>query len=249
MGTRINKTLGWGFKYCRFEKDPRFRPAFFEDNEDDYLDRMVEENKKSLNSRDFKKKMDAQSFDCWVNGKGWVSTGKKQDSLSKHDIFQFNSYTDTSEGTVGAVIFTDPTHERWHRYDDTIDYYDAPSGEGGAPLDTVKFILDGAGQPAQIYPYCSFVDRNTGKKPKMNKGLTINQGDRWSLTNGYFKSTKKERATWKWKGLGVNNIIQWQRNIVPEPSYTIRLFCKVTKPFKNPLTIYRLKPMILTYWC
>ena len=245
MGTRINKVLGWGFKYCRFEKDTRFRSVFFEDNENDYLDRMVEENEKHLDSKDLRKKMDAQYFNSWVNGKGWASCGKKQTSLSKYDIFKFNNYIDTSEGSVGSVIFTDPSH-KWTRQDDIIDYYEAPSGKEGAPLDTVKFILDGANQPAQIYPYCSFVNRHTGKRSKEN----INQSDRWSITNMYFKHEHKD---WKWKEFekswGVKNIVQWQRDIVPEPSYIIRLFCKVAKPFKNPSTMYRLKPMIFTYWC
>jgi hypothetical protein len=246
MGTRINKVLGWGLKYCKFERDPRFRPAFFEDGELSYLEQMVSENKKHLKSKDLGKRMDSSYFDWWVNGTGAFSdTGKTQTELSRHDVFQFNSYTDTTKET-GAVVFTDPSNRGWYRHDDIMDYYDAPAGAEGAPLDSVKFILDGAGQPAQIYPYCSFVNRHTGKSAKEN----INQSDRWSITNMYFKYEHKD---WKWKvfekNWGVKNIIQWQRDIVPEPPYVIRLFCKVAKPFKDPLMIYRLKPMILTYWC
>jgi len=245
MGTRIHKTLGWGFKYCRFKKDPRFNEKFFGDDVD-YLDQMVEVNKKNLNSKDLRKKMDAQTFDHWVSGKGWASSGKKPTSLSRCDIFNYNGYIDWDGDSIAPVIFTDPSRKDWSRYDDIIDYYDAPSGKDGEPLDNVKFILDGAGQPAQVYPYCSFVNRHTGKRAKEN----ITPSDRWSITNMYFEH---DHDGWKWKEFeknwGVKNIVQWQRDIVPEPPYIIRLFCKVAKPFKNPLTIYRLKPMIFTYWC
>jgi hypothetical protein len=241
MGTRIHKTLGWGFKYCRFKKDPRFNEKFFGDDID-YLDQMVEVNKKNLNSKDLRKKMDAQTFDHWINGKGWASSGEKQTSLSRSDIFNYNSYIDWNGYSIAPVIFTDPSQKGWSRYDDIIDYYDAPSGKD----DNVKFILDGAGQPAQVYPYCSFVNRHTGKRSKEN----ITPFDRWSITNFYFEG---DHSKWKWKEFkknwGVKNIVQWQRDIVPEPPYVIRLFCKVAKPFKNPLTMYRLKPMIFTYWC
>ena len=53
----------------------------------------------------------------------------------------------------------------------------------------------------------------------------------------------------KWNVFGVNNIVEWQRNIVPLPPYNIRLFCETVKAFKNKKTVYRLKPMIFTYWC
>jgi hypothetical protein len=178
----------------------------------------------------------------WVNGKGFAaSNGKKQTELTRHDVFRCSGYTDTTDGSVDSVVFTDPSHEGWTRHDDIIDYYEVQT------TDThVKFILDEAGQPAQIYPYCAFVNKHTGKRAKEN----ITQQDRWSITNLYFKH---DRKGWKWKvfqkNWGVKNIVQWQRDIVPEPPYVIRLFCKVSKPFKDPLMIYRLKPMILTYWC
>jgi hypothetical protein len=246
MGTRIHKTLGWGFKYCRFKKDPRFNEKFFGDDVD-YLDQMVEVNSKNKQSEDYKTKSDATWFEAWVNGKGMYDNEPIK-HLDQYDFVKYNNYLDTSKD-VGTVVFTDPAHKKWNRYGDIIDYYEAERDDRGYYPDYVKFILDGAGQPAQVYPYCAFVNRN-GEKIKTSTGTGITQSDRWDVTNLYFESSKKKRKDWKWKEtFGVNNIIEWQRHIVPEPPYGIRLFCEVAKPFKNPLTIYRLKPMIFTYWC
>lgn len=244
MGTRIHKVVGWGFKYTKLANDPRFNESLFNSNGENILDKMVELNTPRLASKDLRVKMDANSFDMWVNAKGMYSDEKPVEHLEIYDFVKYNNYLNPRIDNRGALLITDPANKKWSRYDDIIDYYESNGTE-----DNVKYILDGAGQPAQLYPYCSFVDRNTGKRPKMKKGISISQGDRWSLTEAYFKCTKEERKKWNWKVFGVKNILEWQRNIVPEPPYNIRLFCETIKAFKNKKTVYRLKPMIFTYWC
>lgn len=243
MGTRIHKVLGWGFKFTKLAKDPRFNESLFEDSEDNILDKMIEVNTPRLTSKDLRVKMDAQSFDCWVNAKGMYKNEKPVTHLDKYGFVKYNGYLDY-ENDRGTVVFADPMQKNWQKYDDIIDYYESDGTE-----DTVKYILDQAGQPAQVYPYCAFVDRNTGKAPKTSEKYAITQSDRWSITEAYFKTDAKERKKWKWNVFGVNNIVEWQRNIVPLPPYNIRLFCETVKAFKNKKTVYRLKPMIFTYWC
>lgn len=242
MGTRIHKVLGWGFKHTKLAKDQRFNESLFNCNLA-VLDEMVELNNTRLNSKDLRVKMDAQSFDMWVNAKGMYSDGKPIHHLDVYDFVKYNGYLDhrTDKGTV---VFTDPMQKNWQRYDDILDYYESNGTE-----DTVKYILDQAGQPTQVYPYRAFVDRNTGKAPKTSEKYAITQSDRWSITEAYFETETKERKKWKWTVFGVNNIVEWQRNIVPLPPYNIRLFCETIKAFKNKKTVYRLKPMIFTYWC
>lgn len=242
MGTCIHKVLGWGFKHTKLAKDPRFNESLFDSNLA-VLDEMVELNNTRLNSKDLRIKMDAQSFDCWVNAKGLYGDGKPIHHLDVCDFVNYNGYLDYTEDR-GTIVITDPAHKKWQRYDDTLDYY-----ESNGTDDTVKYILDQAGQPAQVYPYCAFVDRNTGKAPKTSKKYAITQSDRWSFTEAYFKTDTKERKKWKWNVFGVKNIVGWQRDIVPLPPYNIRLFCETIKAFKNKKTVYRLKPMIFTYWC
>ena len=239
MGTRIHKVLGWGFKHTKLAKDPRFNESLFNWNLA-VLDEMVELNNTRLNSKDLRVKMNAQSFDMWVNAKGMYSDGKPIHHLDVNDFVKYNGYLDhrTDKGTV---VFTDPMQKNWQRHLDIIDYYESDGTE-----DTVKYILDRAGQPAQVYPYSAFVDRNTGKAPKT---YAITQSDRWSITEAYFKTDTKERKKWKWNVFGVKNIVEWQRNIMPLPPYNIRLFCETIEAFKNKKTVYRLKPMIFTYWC
>jgi hypothetical protein len=242
MGTRIHKVIGWGFKYTKLAKDPRFNESLFDGNRA-VLDEMVELNNTKLNSKDIRVRMDANSFDMRVKARGMYCNEKPIHHLDVCEFVNYNGYLDYEKDN-GTLLITDPTNKKWSRYDDIIDYYESNGTE-----DNVKYILDGAGQPAQLYPYCSFVDRNTGKRPKMKKGVSISQSDRWSLTEAYFEWTKDERKKWNWKVFGVKNILEWQRNIVPEPPYNIRLFCETIKAFKNKKTVYRLKPMIFTYWC
>lgn len=83
---------------------------------------------------------------------------------------------------------------------------------------------------------------------------SVNQSDRWCITKSYFDKDNKHRRVWNWEETkdftgGVSSIIEWQRDIVPEPPYIIRLFCEASGIFKDPMTVYRLKPMIFSYWC
>ncbi len=187
-----------------------------------------------------------EDFENYVSGKMYGKKGEKITRLDAHDFISYDMYATEGENGIGPFVITNPEMGDWHRYDNIIDYYSYPS-----MTTTVKPILDGAGQPAQIYPYCAFVHRKTGVKGKES----VNQSDRWSITNMYFdKKYKKTRGKdWKWKvfkkNFGVSNIVEWQRDIVPQPPYIIYLFCEATNFFKNPLTLYRLKPMIISYWC
>ncbi len=230
MGTRIHKTLGWGFKYYRVGLDPRFNPEFFKDRNDDYLPQMLELASQDAASEDFATRWGGNDFLREIKE-------KKVKSIDSYDVFKVNGYA--SNGDISSCIFTDPLRRDWSRYDDIIDYYDSDS----VPEDNVKFILDSSNQPAHIYPYCCFVNRHTGKH------VSNIQSERWWVTELYFK----RGGEFDWSGIsetwGVSNIIQWQRDIVPDVPYNIKLFFRVAKPFKNPLTMYRLKPMIYTYWC
>lgn len=46
----------------------------------------------------------------------------------------------------------------------------------------------------------------------------------------------------------VDYMYENDRNIVPKPPDIIINFCEFKNVFKNPLTVYRLKPMLYTYW-
>jgi hypothetical protein len=243
MGIRINTVLGWGFKYCRYHQDPRFNSEIFsESSKEDFLPEMIKANESKKKGIDAKFRKN--EFTDWIEGKSWHK-GKKIESLTKYDFMQY-SYFNTEEDEkgkvkIGSIVFTDPVMKNWKRHDDTIDYYTALRGR----KDSVISIVDGANQPCQIYPYASYVHRKTGK--------VLNNINRYGMTELYFECDSSDRKKFKWDIIGGKNgtktLIEWQRDIVPEPTYNIRLFCEAAKVFKDPMTVYRLKPMVITYWC
>jgi hypothetical protein len=246
MGIRIKVILGWGFRRCRYQQDPRFNPEIFGDCDKDYLPAMFELNEKLRSTLpDWRQK----DFELWTKGKLY-GDGKPIKELTSGDFLSYCTYNtdENEEGKIstGPIVFTSPEHKDWYRYDDVIDYYTFP------PMtDSVKMIVDEVGQPAQVYPYCAFVNRKTGSRPLESKA--IDQTTRWLVTKTYFESPEESRRDWKWEEKseyvgGAKSIIEWQRDIVPEPPYIIRLFCEAANVFKNPLTVYRLKPMVVSYW-
>jgi hypothetical protein len=243
MGIRINVTIGWGFRYCKYSQDPRFNPKFFEDCDKDYLPAMLELNENlKMTLPDWRQK----DFELWTKGQLY-GEGEPVTKLTSREILSYSYFnTEENEETrkviTGPIVFTSPEHKDWHRYDDIIDYYTWPGMK-----DSVKMIVDDSNQPSQIYPYCVYVNRKTGTKPEGCGSVER------SLTKMYFDDTKEHRKKWKWEKMpritcGARSIIEFQRDIVPEPPYIIKLFCQTSNIFKNPLTVYRLKPMVIAYW-
>lgn len=257
MGIRIHKVLGYGFKYCKFDKDPRFNDwvfnakseKFYENKKDEFLEFL--KDKKSKFSKEERIISNITMDINWIEGTGWFDKEKPVKSLSLSDFIKYNYFETEGKNPIGPVIFTLPSSKDWNRYDDIIDYVECSIDNKGS-FDSVKFYKDDAGQPAEIYPYVGFVNRNTGKR------VRFSQSDRWILTDILQKSKKVKNPSLKhidpdletnFQKEGITNLIEWQRWIVPIIPDLIVNFCEFAKVFKNPLTIYRLKPMIYTYWC
>jgi len=225
MGIRINKVLGWGFKYCDFERDPRFRKEFWDS--------------RNLYDRDIKTELineanrlgeELNYFERdWFNKKEYISIGD----------FLFFGHYEREIPKPTALVFSSEYYKEWYRHDNCLDYYETPSMN-----EKVKFIRDQANQSCCVYPYYGFVNRKTGERFK------VEQSDRWSLTEWYLKMGKDQRLKFEqkvFKKKGVS-FIEWQRDIVPQIPLLLRCFLKIAKPFKDDIIMYRLRPMISTYW-
>lgn len=263
MGIRINKVLGYGFKHCKFDKDPRFNEWVFNDqdiwNEDkrtEFIYFLKEKQSKFLKEKQSKLSSD-DFFDiawdlAWLEKKECFADGDTLERLLLYDFIKYNYYDMEKENPIGPIIFTMPNYKSWNRYDDIIDYIECGIDNRGA-VDSVKFYLDDAGQSTGIYPHTSFVNRNTGKRVKFTPSdrriltgilLELKKANNPHLIH---KNSPKEKS--EFEKAGVENLIQWQRWVVPEVPSLIVNFCEFMDIFKNPLTVYRLRPMIYTFWC
>lgn len=239
MGNRIHKVIGCGFRYSKLDKDPRFTDGIF-DLEGDLRPKLIEYLDK-LKSEDSVEKFDYSMLEQQLKGTGWFKDDTSK-PISMYDVLKYSSYG--SEQMATPIIITNPMEKDWYRYDDIIDYYEAPTKDGG-PIDHVKLIVDDANQSSGIYPYCArYVNRNAGKVCEK-----IHTSIRWTTTNACLEAGIK--VPFKAENpMGIDgSLIQWQRHIVPQLPPFISIFCDAFNVFKNPMTKYRLRPMILTYWC
>lgn len=228
MGIRIHTTIGYGFKYIRWGKDPRFNESFWDwgANEKDIKPTLLDFCLARKDNHD-DWGYDLAFFSAWLEGKGLYEKHGAPETLSLTDFIDYSGFG--PEMKRCPLIFGNYEKDKdWRRRDNIIDYYQS----GKEPLDKVSFITDELGQPAGIYPNSLYCHRNNGR---LLKG--IYPAHRWSVD---FRDLNPE-----W---GIENELDWQRNVMPLVPADIRAVCEVCNVFKNPLTVFRLRAMIYSYW-
>lgn len=256
MGIRINTVLGYGFKYCKGSKDPRFNPWVFGnkakhptlgdiwDDISDLRPLLIKQVKAKI------KAIEPRTNDNWgeINDLEMVLFQLKQDKKKKpigvYDLISLSGYS--SEMDCHPIVFTDPTQSDWSRHDNIIDYYTVPSEMDGGIKDSVQ-MLTHSNLPRPIYPWDSYVNRLTGKRVRMEGGLDL----RAAVIEHWIELGCKDRKKFKdlLKGIGVKTMLSYQRDVVPFIPNIITEACELLQVFKDPLTVYRLKPMVYHYWC
>lgn len=256
MGTRINTVLGYGFKYCKGEKDPRFNPWVFGDKEKHpKLGGIWEdiEDLRPLLIKQVKAKIKAigpRTNNNWgeISDLEMVLFQLKQNNparpLAAYDFIRTSS--NSCEMISHPVVFTDPTQPDWSRHDNIIDYYTVPYEFDDGIKDSVRMLTQ-SNLPHAIYPWDSYVNRLTGERVKMEGGLILRAAaiEHW-VELGCKKRKKFDEFL---KGSGVKTMLSYQRDITPFIPGIITEVCELLRVFKNPLTVYRLKPMVYHYWC
>lgn len=251
MGRRIHKVLGYGFRKVRFDKDPRLSPHALHT-----LDRAAHEERFGR-GKDLRPQLVAfleKKAPELTEGEQWehrfeveslrVKKGQNPGPLNYNDVVIYNPQDTAGKLPIGPLLFTVP-YAKWSHNDDAIDYYEETQrtvrADGGVP-DRCAIITDCEGQPCGIYPYDScYVHRANGKLPR-----PLFTAARWSLTRALRSQGSKLKPG---NEFGVKTLVDWQRHIVPEAPLFIRAFCECFEIFKAPKTIWRLRPMLYTYWC
>jgi hypothetical protein len=249
MGIRVHKIMGYGFLRSKLDKDPRFKENVFSPKEGSILNGDLRQplidfiEKNSYKTTDvIGEKYDEKNGDyrCELAALKMVGlySDLKDTPINIYDVVHYNYYDTEKDIPIGPVVFTIPYNEDWRRYDNTMDWVEETQKFG--QLDHVNRIVDSYNQSRAIYPYESYINRNTGERIRCS-----------SLERHLITERLKQGEVIKLKDnneFGLKTLVEWQRYIVPKLPPFIEIFCDCFNIFKNPLTKYRLRPMIYTYW-
>jgi len=160
-----------------------------------------------------------------------------EDEETKYDFYNSLVY-DMEMGLDNVMCFVPPSQVRvWHRYDDTIDYYDPTNRSEDGGMRTF-IMVDSA-----LYPYDSYT--NIKKIPPTT--LTgVQLSHYYSLKNhGFDRLVDPESA---FKHLGVDNLNELKNMIIPTIPLELVELLKYLEIFVDESWIYQLRPMIYGYW-
>lgn len=222
MGIRIHKFLGYGLDDVKCSKgyisDERFNlvDGYFSKDKDVESFEMSDFIKYIVGEADKEKK--AEGFTM-------LTFDIQQLKTQKWDFYDVIRHE--SEFGMKKVVVFRPFLKDWLRYDDIIDYMEAKDCKNRLK------VLD-----RPIFPYESWIDKNTGHPYIMIKGKkTMCHDIIRDLNFGFYRDD-----------LGFKNEKEARENIVPLVPEIIRKYCEYLKVFKDKSTCLTLKPMIYTYW-
>jgi hypothetical protein len=235
MGIRINKILGYGLVNLKTKEvdnygtreidDPRFNPegwwnASWKDREDKWTtEGFINHCQKIVDEGERLR----EHFHLAL-------MLRDDDSKSTfRDIHYCVSY-ENEGGLPDTIVFTPFDQVKWTRYDDTIDYYDV----GGGMEPTVK-VLD-----VPIYPYDGYIDNETGEPAdEMVRHLIYM----------YRNAVGEDKLDLQMKALeNLGCSLHWTEKYNVAIPETLVEFLRYTNMFTEDKTIWRLQPMIYSYW-
>lgn len=239
MGIRVHKAIGYGLTDVKYRDlkciDPRFDPEGWMMNRDSHEDgtftvkgylKYCDAIIKDLKDRDVK------NDPMWMLSTHWM-----KESIAKSKWELWNSIEWDAEFGLGRVLhFVVPGCPHHKRYDDIIDYYEE-QGKGG---NCMRATLLGRA----LYPWEGYIDSRTGKRLNSIVGLMLND----------FKVLKrmKHKLSPNFHRDRIRNAAKddtiLPEHCVPDIPPELVALCKYVKMFKDPLTIYQLRPMVYVYW-
>lgn len=236
MGIRVHKYLGYALPDFK-PKDDRLAMDIWDD---DVYESFLE-----------------QTVDQFVTDIG-VKFGSRLDEKDPSKGYKNLKYVIRNnsdkefETEITFLILRSCTYgEDWYRYDDSIDYYEEairPENQNGC-RDRLDWLDRG------IYPYSgSYQNARTGES------LTRN-GFCGSIRREYLDIAKTDpnqvfSKQWNllrhnptfWFDLGFENGEDFKRNCIHKIPEEIVEICEGSGIFKDPMTVYQLRPAIVTYW-
>lgn len=263
MGIRIRKVMGYGLVDVKTSgnsqtgfriDDPRFKIEYTLDPNKPpgkTIEGFFEFSKK-LTEKENVEGFKTLGFDIHLI-KGITFRGYDD----KPQLYQFTTW-ETEGGLPNVLVLTPITSHDWVRVDDSIDYYDERTRErsredggwikGYWELEPHFSVLD-----TPLYPYDSYINNETGERTDDNVREWIYQ-----FRNASLELMTNPKLTDKQVGQYYENIgyaleklecdTHWtEKWNVTIPAQIIH-YCKYVEMFVDESNIYKLQPMIYTYW-
>lgn len=242
MGIRIHKVLGYGLTDLQVADgkivDPRINPksvllSYSKSSKlEPYLEYLRD---RASGKHDGTKDISAQIEATFIEQ---LSGKKKQPKATPYDCVTWET-----EGGLPNVFVLTPLGlvNEWHRWDDTIDYYEAE----GNPEPGLKLLKTGA------YPYDGWMDSKTGDPLNTSSVSywrhfreTLNQSDKEIDEVSFAKTLTYFAKEAGYKG----DTAEFEQRIAPSIPDPIRFLVDWGQLFVNPKDVLQLRPMIYTYW-
>jgi hypothetical protein len=251
MGIRINTVMGWGFRYSKGLEDPRISRSFrnsglrSENFLCKYKKALEKIASKSIDDADYNPDiMDAKLLIDRLDGRAYGKEIPRTTSLTVDDFIHYTGFLGEYLKASPMVFIPIEHTDDWFRHDDIIDYYDNGSE------DSVKMIVDDGGYPCPIFPYARYINRKTGNSFSGTYASAFLDMRRYEKISSIpLEKMVSETATKELSNLGISTMDELRRDIVPMIPISLRIFFETFNVFENPLTMYRLRPIIYKFWC
>jgi hypothetical protein len=250
MSHRIQKTLGYGFSDI-VPNDPRFSKRYLDKN--GIFDYKLIENIVKDDDGGFLKHLerygtgDSRTKSKLFTDFGWtLSDLKRTDSEILLDVFDF--ILEGSSYGLENVFMMKPLfgHKNWSRFNDIIDGYESLKNK--QLLGVVTVFRWNA-----LYPYLSFVDAENGEafadifpairmiNGKLDKGIDLRNNPEC------LRDSKLDMLGYGSAGK-YDTYAEYEKNVFSKVVESIVEFCNYFEIFKKNNTVYRMTPMLYTYW-
>lgn len=247
MGIRIHKMIGYGLNDVKTKKgeltDDRFHPEGVMSPDYEKRDQYTREgfiewlaSPDSLRLLNFGFHV---TMDFEINVEKSILIDQK-----RADNFQYQFHFNAEFGLKKVLCITPLTQPEWHRYDNTLDYEEETMKrrKNGNACNYVKMSING------FYPYSSsFIDDRTGNRIASSEGLEFFRCMYW--TNLFDGDEARERGLEYFsKRIGFTSVEEAKQHFAPAIPFSIIAQCIYGKLFKDPNTIWKLRPMMYVYW-
>jgi len=238
MGIRIKKVLGYGLVDVKTENgvitDDRFNQEFI-DNMFYHEDKTIEGYFEFAKSQTHKGQFDTHLATdiSFIGGKAPM-------------LDDFLTY-DGEGGLPNVLVLTPITGVEWKRYDNQIDYYDERTRGYWSCEPHVEVLT------TPLYPYDSYINNETGERANIEVRENIYDVRNTQLDLKQNKNMSPEaikglydRITLALEDLGCKSHWTEKWNVIIPTQ--IQDYCNYMEMFKDTSTMWKLQPMIYTYW-
>jgi len=245
MGIRIHKSIGYGFSPTPNDKlniDEEWEENIYESDFDDYK-AFLSDEQKCVDVLVNVYHEDADKAPLYYgNIDLFLDYLKNKARRQPHPPDFFEQETEHPESFILFYPHNnidDSLFGSWRRYDDTIDYYENRVYK--KQLESVVVDLSEYGVRG-LHPYDSFMLLKPGRENKTNWDKDYMEIGRYNMLTGHWDPGQPPMA--KDKDL----LKHLQEDWAPSIPTSIKLFCHYYNVFRDPDTIFDMKPLLCQWW-